>query len=213
MKYLLLLLFFHFNYLFLTGDYTITVSHLEIYQEELNDLLSPHNEVRFMYISFQDSSSLVVVVLLLFLAYILSDNLKQMFFTNRLFSLSRALSRVLSRALSPALSRALSLSRSLFNHKAESLTARLSKRKFTTSLALAQAMQRKGIAMTYDPKANQAMAIEALRQGRVFGPMGAKIFFFPSFFFLFFFHQLLFCQLFSNSHFSLFCFFFLSLFF
>ena len=102
-----------FYYLFLTGDYTITVSHLEIYQEELNDLLSPHNEVRFMYISFQDSSSLVVVVLLLFLEYILSDNLKQMFFTNRLFSLSLSFSRVLSRALSRALSLSLSLSFSL----------------------------------------------------------------------------------------------------
>ena len=70
----------------LPGDYTVTVSHLEIYQEELHDLLSPHNE-------------------------------------------------------------------------AESLTARLSKKRYTTSLALAQAMQKKGIQMTYDPKTNRLGSI------------------------------------------------------
>lgn len=81
------------------GDYEVTVSHLEIYQEELNDLLAPHND-------------------------------------------------------------------------AESLTARLSKRKFTTSLALAAALRKKGIQVTYDPKQNQAMAVDALRHGRMFGPLG-----------------------------------------
>ena len=80
------------------GDYEVKVSHLEIYQEILHDLLSPHNA-------------------------------------------------------------------------AESLTARLSKRKHTTSLALAMAMQRKGIQMKYDPNANQAMAIDAMRNGRLIGPM------------------------------------------
>ena len=82
----------------LPGDYTVTVSHLEIYQEELHDLLSPHNE-------------------------------------------------------------------------AESLTARLSKKRYTTSLALAQAMQKKGIQMTYDPKTNKASAVDAMRNGRLIGPM------------------------------------------
>ena len=81
------------------GDYEVTVSHLEIYQEELNDLLAPYNE-------------------------------------------------------------------------AESLTARLSKRRFTTSLALATMLKKKGIQITYDPKQNQALAMDALRHGRSFGPLG-----------------------------------------
>jgi hypothetical protein len=81
------------------GDYEITVSHLEIYQEELNDLLSPHNE-------------------------------------------------------------------------AESLTARLSKRKFTTSLALAEAAKKRGVNLVYDPSANARMSVDALRNGRLIGPLG-----------------------------------------
>lgn len=81
------------------GDYEITVSHLEIYQEELNDLLSPHNE-------------------------------------------------------------------------AETLTARLSKRRFTTSLALAQAAKKRGVNLVYDPSANARMAVDALRNGRLIGPLG-----------------------------------------
>jgi hypothetical protein len=72
------------------GDYEVTVSHLEIYQEELNDLLSPLND-------------------------------------------------------------------------AESLTARLSKRRFTTSLALATALKKRGIQITYDPKQNHSLAVDALR--------------------------------------------------
>ncbi len=81
------------------GDYEVTVSHLEIYQEEMHDLLSPHND-------------------------------------------------------------------------AESLTARLSKRQFTTSLALAQQAKKNGIDIVYDPGYHQRTSIEALRNGRLMGPLG-----------------------------------------
>ena len=94
----------------LPGDYTVTVSHLEIYQEELHDLLSPHNE-------------------------------------------------------------------------AESLTARLSKKRYTTSLALAQAMQKKGIQMTYDPKTNKASGKYSKRRRSNVAVILVRIIFISSFLF------------------------------